>query len=301
MARKGKKVVAVDMDLEAPGLATILKQESGIDYPQYGVVDFLLECEKGKNQIDLGEYTYPVSSKELLGMDGGELFVMQAANLSVNGHEKYYNKLSRIDFNMPKFYEQENPVSLLFERINAQYRPDYILVDSRAGIHDIGGLTLFNYSDEMVALFYGNEQNMIGLNFVLPRLCRQDIPFYLINTPVPALEDVAKEEIDCYISNSLLILEKEGYFDEIPDIYDESSVHYPLNIRYDAVATNISTESKLLQLLIRDSDKNIYRQIADLLEKQKYEDRNQISLPGADKKSILRSIEGIIHSETASA
>lgn len=79
------------------------------------MVDFLIECEKEKRQIDLGEYIYPVSSKELLGLDGGELFVMQAANLSVNDYEKYYNKLSRIDFNMPKFYEQENPVSLLFE------------------------------------------------------------------------------------------------------------------------------------------------------------------------------------------
>lgn len=299
MARKGKKIVVIDMDLEAPGLSTILKQEKGIEYPKYGVVDFLVECEKEDGQIDLSEYCYSFTSKELLGMNGGELLVMQAANLSLNDYEKYYNKLSRIDFNMPKFSKKDNPIGCLFKQINAQYHPDYILIDSRAGIHDIGGLTLFNYSDEVVALFYGNEQNMIGLNFVLPKLCKQNIPFYLVNTPVPVLEEAAEEEIEYFINNSFLALDKSNYFDEIPDMYDESSAHYPLNISYDAVAANINSESKLFQLITRDSDKNIYKQIADMLEISQSE--NIVYPVKTDKKSILQSIEGIINSETASA
>lgn len=301
MVRKGKKVVAVDMDLEAPGLSTILKQEPGMDYPGYGVIDFLVECKREieTGLIDLNEYVYSFTSKELLGMNGGELFVMQAANMSVNDEEKYYEKLSRIDFNMPLFNEQNNPMSCLFEQINEQYHPDYILIDSRAGIHDIGGLTLFRYSDEVVALFYGNEQNMIGLNFVLPKLCRQDIPFYLVNTPVPILEDAAEEEMEYYVSNSFAALEKVNYFDEIPDLYDESSAHYPLNISYDVITANLNSESKLLQLILRDSNKNIYRQIADMLEKPQNDEENQMQ--PTTKKSILQSIEGILHSGTASA
>ncbi len=301
MARKGKKVIVIDMDLEAPGLSTILKQEEGIEYPKYGVVDFLVECEKENGRIDLNEYVYSFSSKELLGMNGGELYVMHAANLSLEDYEKYYNKLSRIDFNMPKFYKQENPINYLFKEINNQYQPDYILIDSRAGIHDIGGLTLFNYSDEVVALFYGNEQNMIGLNFVLPKLCKQNIPFYLINTPVPILEEVAAEEIEYYVCNSFLALEKANYFDDVPDIYDESSAHYPLNICYDGIAANINSESKLMQLITRNGEKNIYKQIADMLENPQNEDENTKYFTKVNKKSILRSIEGIINSETASA
>lgn len=111
MARKGKRVAVIDMDLEAPGLSAILRQETGMEYPQYGVVDFLVECGKADGQIDLGEYIYSVTSKELLGMNGGELFIMQAAKLTADDYEKYYNKLSRIDFNMPKYSEPENPVS----------------------------------------------------------------------------------------------------------------------------------------------------------------------------------------------
>ncbi|MCI9533387.1 MAG: AAA family ATPase [Lachnospiraceae bacterium] len=301
MARKGKKVFAIDMDLEAPGLSTILRQETGIEYPQYGVVDFLVECEKETDPINMDEYVYSVTSKELLGMNGGELLVMQAANLSVDNYDNYYNKLSRIDFNMPKFYDQKNPIRYLFERINTQYQPDYILIDSRAGLHDIGGLTLFSCSHEVVMLFYGNEQNMIGLNYVLPKLCNGNIPFYLINTPVPVLEDAAREEVEYYIRNSFLALEKSGYFDELPDLYDESSVHYPLNIHYDVIATNINSDSRLLRLLTQNGDKNIYKQIADKLEKLQNENEYTITLTKNDRKTILQSIEGIIHSETPSA
>lgn len=303
MVRKGKRVVVVDMDLEAPGLSAILKQESEIAYPKYGVIDFLIECpvEFIPECIDMDEYTYSFTSKELLGLDGGELFVMQAANLSVNNIEAYYEKLSRIDFNTPQFKEEDNPVSCLFGRLNDQYHPDYILIDSRAGIHDIGGLTLFRYSDEVVALFYGNEQNMIGLNFVLPKLCQQGIPFYLINTPVPVLDEAADEEIGYYVSNSFAALQKADYFDEIPDLYDESSAHYPLNIRYDVITANLNSESKLLQLISRDGNKNIYRQIADMLETPENDEEDPTLLTPADKKSILQSIEGIFPFGTPSA
>lgn len=301
MARKGKKVVAVDMDLEAPGLSTILRQEAGMEYPQYGVVDFLVECEKGKNQIDINEYIYNLTSKELLGMNGGELFVMQAANLSMDDYERYYNKLSRIDLNMPVFSKADNPIEYLFEQINLHYQPDYILIDARAGIHDIGGLALFHYSDEVVALFYGNEQNMIGLNFVLPKLCEKNIPFYLVNTPVPVLEEAANEEIDFYVSNSFLALEKADYFNDIPDIYDETSPHYPININYDVMAANINSETKLLQLLERDREKNIYRQLAEMLQKPQNDNESLEYESKIEKKSILHSIEKIISSDTASA
>ncbi len=300
-ARKGKRVVAIDMDLEAPGLSTVLRQEKGMDYPSYGVIDFLVEYEKGNGQIDLDEYIYPVSSKELLGMDGGELYVMQAGNLACGDYEKYYHKLSRVDFNMPKYYGQENPLAGLFECIQTQYQPDYIFIDSRAGIHDIGGLTLFNCSDEVVAMFYGNEQNMTGMNFILPRLCSQGISFYLVNTPVPVLEDAAEEETEYYIRNSFAALERAGYFDEIPDLYDKSSAHYPLNISYDVVAANINSESKLLQLLARDGDRNIYKQISDMLESTEEKVREMGKAPWGDKKTILQALQGLLLSKTASA
>ena len=40
LARQGKKIVIVDFDLEAPGIASLFPEES---MSQYGLLDFLLE------------------------------------------------------------------------------------------------------------------------------------------------------------------------------------------------------------------------------------------------------------------
>ena len=73
----------------------------------------------------------------------------------------------------------------------------------------------------------------------------------------------------------------------------------PLNISYDAVAANINSESKLLQLMMRDGEKNIYKQIADLIEKP--QDDTTESFVKTDRKAILQAVEGIIKVETPSA
>lgn len=301
IAREGNKVVTIDLDLEAPGLSTLLGQEQGVDYPRYGVADYLLECEKYDEYLDLDDYIYPVVSKNLLGMTGGELLVMQAADLSDHDYENYYTKLSRLDFNGPVFMSGYNPINRLLENINRQYAPDYIFIDSRAGIHDIGGLALLNYSDEVVALFYGNEQNMLGLKFVLPRLVKIDVPFYLVNTPVPVLEEAAEEEITYFLKSSMSILCESEYFSEIPDLFDESSPHYPLNISYDAAAANINSDSRLLQLIARDGENNIYKRLANMLSADRKEDLNEVLGIDTDKKKILESIQEIINFGTASA
>lgn len=292
MAREGKKVVALDLDLEAPGLSTVLKPENAKQYPQYGVVDYLVEGEVNQEHIKLDEYMYAVTDKSLLGMAGGELYVMQAANMIDSEYEKYYSKLSRIDFNMPKYMNENGPIQVLLKKLEKQYAPDYILIDSRAGIHDIGGLALLNYSDEVVALFYGNEQNMLGLKFVLPRLVAAELPFYLINTPVPVLEEATQEEVMCYLKNSYHILSECGYFgDEIPDIFDESSPHYPINIFYDVVSANPNTVTKLVQILNRDGEQNIYKQLAKLLFAES--EVTTVSDSDWNKKSMLQAIKEI--------
>lgn len=292
MAREGKKIVAIDLDLEAPGLSTVLKPENVMLYPEYGVIDYLVEGEANKEQIDINEYMYAVTDKSLLGMAGGELYVMQAANLTNGEYEKYYSKLSRIDFNMPKYMNENGPIQALLKALEKQYTPDYILIDSRAGIHDIGGLTLLNYSDEVVALFYGNEQNMLGLRFVLPKLAAAEIPFYLVNTPVPVLEEAAQEETMCYLKDSHNILSEIGYFGEdIPDIFDESSSHYPINIFYDVVNANPNTNTKITQILNRDGEANVYKQLARALFAE-VEERTSQTME-FDKKSVLDSIKKI--------
>lgn len=291
LVREGKKIVVVDLDLEAPGLSTILKPE--MDYPKYGVVDFLIESDNCIDGLDINDYVYSVNNKKLIGLTGGELLVMQAANLQDGDVESYYNKLSRIDFNMPKYLDDKNAITNLLEHLKNQYQPDFIFIDSRAGIHDIGALTLLKYSDEVVPVFYGNEQNMLGLKFIMPKLVNLNIPFYLINSPMPVSEEESDIELKCYLKSSFEILEEIGYFNDIPEIFDESSPHYPLNIRYDSINSNINSDEKILQILNLNGEENVYKILSNKLSSN-----NEVNEVGEFETSesrieILKSIQTI--------
>lgn len=299
MARRGKKIVIIDFDLEAPGLSTLLRAER--DYPRYGVVDFLIECEKNSPDLDITEYIYPVTSKSLLGLNGGEVYVMQAMNMQDDLGDGYYNKISRIDFNMPQYTKEHGIVDQLLQKIDQSYNPDFIFVDARAGIHDIGGVTLLGYSDEVVLTFYGNQQNMQGLKFILPKLVDKQIPFYLLNSPAPVNEEERTEEVGVYAKTSLDILAETGYFaedDTVPDIYDESSVHYPMSIYYDELLTNLNSDIRIVNILGNKGD--IYEKLANQLQDEIHQtEHKKIELD--EKKKILQVIQKIIPSETASA
>lgn len=76
-------------------------------------------------------------------------------------------------------------------------KPDHILIDTRTGINDVGGLVFNRYAQNIFLLFYGNQQNMFGLESILPELKKLNnngIKFYLVNSPVPADVQLAEEE-----------------------------------------------------------------------------------------------------------
>ena len=57
LAGQGKKIVIIDFDLEAPGIASLFPEES---MSQYGLLDFLLESNVYDMEIKIDEYIYPV-------------------------------------------------------------------------------------------------------------------------------------------------------------------------------------------------------------------------------------------------
>lgn len=306
IVRQGKKVIVIDFDLEAPGISSILQPESEDFYPKYGTIDFIIESANYRDlsKIDIDEYIYPITSKRLTGLTGGELYVMQATRTTSadTDIDNYFEKLSRIDFSTPIFEDKNNPVQFLLEKVDSRYNPDFIFIDARAGIHDIGGLTLNRYTDEAVCVFYGNKQNMFGLNFILPKIIERNIPFYLINTPVPLSEEEAEEEKNYYLKNSYEVLIKSGYYDEdlVPDIYDESADHYPLNIRYNIDVALLNSELRIDNLLKNEESNNVYYILAETL-KSDFQDNKIDTKNGYDKEQILLSIRNIIPGETAAA
>ena len=57
LARKGKKIVVLDFDLEAPGVASLFPEDA---MSRYGLLDFLLESHVYETEANVDEYMYPV-------------------------------------------------------------------------------------------------------------------------------------------------------------------------------------------------------------------------------------------------
>lgn len=137
LARLGKNIVLVDLDLEAPGVAGVLLDEDRM--PDYGLVDWLVEALAGQpDEFLLRECLVECA---LTSEEPGRIRVLPAFGKKTR---EYVNKLGRIY--MPTFAAETGQFSGLAERLlllleqlaGLSDQPDAVLLDARAGLHDIG-------------------------------------------------------------------------------------------------------------------------------------------------------------------
>lgn len=170
LARAGRRVCVVDLDLEAPGVGTLLAPAEGP--ARFGVVDFLLESTvPGQGDIALDDFLHVYEDQRAIGQ-GPPITVVPAGRLD----EDYLEKLARIDYQallMPD--APEPPLRALLERLRRERRADYILIDSRAGLHDIGGLALNGIAHLDVIFATDSEQSWQGLPIVIGHLGRRRV------------------------------------------------------------------------------------------------------------------------------
>jgi tetratricopeptide (TPR) repeat protein len=208
LVRGGRRVLLVDFDLEAPGLTTYkaLRREGG--HP--GVVEYVTEYIRKKESPDVSRFLYPVDLARARGhrkarkpsnvpAEGGsrgstgQLWVMPAGK----GDAAYGAALGAINWN--SLYEHLNGY-LFFEDTKLQWReavkPDYVLIDSRTGHTDVGGICTRQLADAVVLMFTPNEQNLAGLESVCHDIRREEteglkkkIRLHFVASNVPDMDD----------------------------------------------------------------------------------------------------------------
>jgi hypothetical protein len=306
LVRKGKKVVVIDFDLEAPGLASLLIPEEG-NLPKYGVVDYILESQiYGENysELDIDDYVYAYQDKKITGSKGGELYVLPASNLNLENTQEYLEKMGRIDFGTPTYFQEMNPIRNMLTQITERFSPDFIFLDARTGINDVGGLMLSRFSDLSVLLFYGNEQNMAGMKIILPKIIDAKVPFFLINGPIPIAEEEEREEKLFFLEHTYTTLIESGYYseDEFPDMFDETAAHFPFNVYYNPMAMLINSNEKVRRLLEDNGEENVYFKLAEQIATYSLEQGNDIlQNVGERKEELLSKISNIIDGDTAAS
>lgn len=156
-----QRVLLWDFDLEAPGLHRLFPPRT----PQrYGFVDLVFEYVKSGAIESIHDYIYP--------SDVPNLDILPAGSID----DDYARKLAQIDW-LALLEEESRSDSGLFAQLVAQLDGesseqgyDYVLIDSRTGLNDQAGICTQLLPDYLIVLFRLNEQNIDGLDYVVPIL-----------------------------------------------------------------------------------------------------------------------------------
>jgi len=253
LVKNGRQVLIVDFDLEAPGLDTF-----NLPRPKAatkGVVDFVHEYLRTSQAPDVSSFVYksPVVTTE------GQLWVMPAGMAD----ENYDARFKSIDWQ--DLYENRDGY-LLFEDLKLQWKkvlePDYVLIDSRTGHTDVGGICTRQLPDAVAMFFFPNEQNRRGLEQVVSQIRtgaetdnKQKVKLHFIMSNVPDLDDEQS-----YLAKNLAHFGESLGFDEL-----DAVIHnYPsLALLTQSIFTQDRPRTRLAQE---------YRQLTKAIQRENIED-----------------------------
>ena len=150
LARRGRTVLCVDLDLEAPGLAALFGREAEIQ-PGQGVLPSLVALDRGENP-DLQSQILRLSELD-------ELYCLPAGKPDAN----YARLLNFVD-PAAWYREESNPLRELLSRLSSRlsFKPEIILFDARTGITPLNGPLLFDLADVAIITFFPHPQTQTG-------------------------------------------------------------------------------------------------------------------------------------------
>lgn len=250
LSKGGKRVVCIDLDLEAPGLGALFSVKS-----EGGVLDYLLtRLATGRTPVE-----DPAVNASLLGVD---LLVVPAGVVDLS----FVEKLARLDFlsygndSSGDTSPVEAALKELLQHVKRLHRPDYILLDCRAGVSDIGGLSLNDLPHVDVLVGRAGAQWDSGLDLslqVLTRRRRRDERRIVVAqtfVPLPLAGEESqgvqrRHRRSVHEAFTRRVWSDESAEGEIPAEDDTTSAHFPVVIgRYDELA-NAETLASVSEII----------------------------------------------------
>lgn len=235
LARYGHRVAIVDLDLEAPGLSTIFSPSTS-NNP--GVIDYLLEKKIQRSNWQLRTHLLPINDQTLLGDAGETLRLLPAGTVDHN----YLEKLARLDFQNLMDGELASTMREMLKELESAAKPlDFILMDARAGFHDIGGLAITDLSHAAVIFGTQSRQSWSGLTHVIRHLARplappeERLPLILVHAMAPALGMQGRErELKKFRDDAYTIFQQNYYSEDqtVPNSNDPDAEFTPIVLPY---------------------------------------------------------------------
>jgi cellulose biosynthesis protein BcsQ len=162
LARAGRRVLMVDFDLEAPGIWRYFADlQGGLDRRD-GLLELLQER---RTSWRASVVPIPIGA--------------QPVSLLTSGRQDDTYPARLLAFDWQGFFDADG--GEYFERLRADWQAEYdfVLIDSRTGVTDIGGICTILLPDMIVPVFVANAQNVDGVVDVLRRAQkgRQDLAY----------------------------------------------------------------------------------------------------------------------------
>ena len=155
LARRGLKVLAVDWDLEAPGLERYFSYFE-IKPGGPGLLRMCMEA-RDRGTADFRDFTssFDCDAKHPITLlaSGREQDEAYSQNLEAFDWEEFFSKRG----------------GQFVERLRQQWREEFdvVLIDSRTGLSDTGGICTIQFPDIVVAMFTANYQSLYGVRDVM--------------------------------------------------------------------------------------------------------------------------------------
>jgi cellulose biosynthesis protein BcsQ len=245
LARDGKRVLLIDFDLESPGLSGLLLPQDRV--ATYGLVDWFVEDAVGQGDDVLRDM---VSLSPLADQTQGSIRVAAAMG---QGETAYLSKLARAyaDTPSPKgpqtFADRMLRITQLLE---AQERPDIVLIDSRAGLHDVAAVAISSLASVALLFATDAQQNWQGYRQLFnhwhqrPEVLRQ-VRERIVMVQALFPESDQADRASRFVQNawdvfSELIYDELAPGDDVSeeafsfDLHSEDGPHFPMRVRWNA-------------------------------------------------------------------
>lgn len=189
----GHRVLVVDWDLEAPGIENFFREYTKIKavFRRKGIVDLL-------ENIDSNSVHDSLPWKECINRitlpDARNKLHLITAGMR---DTEYFSRVRKLDINT-MYSTKDGGAFIESMRNEWKSRYDYVLIDSRTGVTDIGGICTIQLPDMLVLFFGSNEQSLNGVIDIAKKAttARQKLPIARLKLallPIPSRFDAQEE------------------------------------------------------------------------------------------------------------
>lgn len=240
LAQKGKNVLLIDTDIEAPGLISLFLDEGDV---RRGTVDYLLEANLNRCAVNMEDYILSINDPVLMEGLSGKLFAIPSGVMD----QDYLQKLARIDF---QDTVQGNLKGLLcgliedaVESIEKLYKVDYILLDARAGFHDMGGVVTTQIPHGVVAFGKDSKQSWQGMQLVINSIgaVQKEQPFLAVVDSACGQNGMISAVEKQTFTSQIYTICSEYYYSEDesqPGIDATGEAHTPVFVPYQSILSS---------------------------------------------------------------